>query len=137
MIFSQDSPLSQYYKPPEFADDKTQAKLALLGYNKQGQQNLFGKISSWIPGNNLVMNKLAENTARKSGAKDTMTNIQEDFDNRVNKLGIEAGVVMGAAGAVTGNPQLIGQGLSMTTKFGGALAFDQNDLTTEGGYIYR
>jgi len=137
MIFSNSSPLSQYADSPEFADKATQRKLALRGYDQTGQQNTWGKISSWIPGWGVALNKGAENVAERAGATDTMNNIQQDFDNRLNKLGIYAGVAMGAAGAATGNPQLAMQGLNMTTQFGGALAFDQNDLVTEGQYIYR
>lgn len=137
MIYSTDSPLSQYYKPLDFADDKTSRKLAILGYKNSGEMNTWGKINSWIPGANLLYNKAAEKVASKGGARDSMLNIQQDFDNRVDKIGIEAGVGLGIAGAATGDPALIGQGLNMTTQFGGSLAFDQNELTTEGGYIYR
>ncbi len=137
MIFGTNTPLSQYADSPEFADKQTQRKLALAGYNATGQQNTWGKISSWIPGLGLGLNKRAENIAEKAGATDTMGNIQQDFDNRLDKLGIYGGVAMGALGVATGNPQLAVQGLNMTTQFGGALAFDQNDLVTEGQYIYR
>lgn len=137
MIYSTETPLSQYADSPEFADRATQRKLALAGYDQTGQQNTWGKISSWIPGLGLALNKKAERIAEKGGATDTMANVQQDFDNRVDKMGVYAGVVTGAAGIATGNPQLAMQGLNMTTQFGGALAFDQNDLVTEGQYIYR
>lgn len=135
MIYSTETPLSQYADSPDFADKATQRKLALLGYKQDGTQNLWGKITSW--GGSLGYNKLASSIAEKAGATDTMANIQQDFDNRLNKMGLVLGVAQGVGGAITGNPQMVIQGLNTTTQFGGALAFDQNDLVTEGQYIYR
>lgn len=135
MIYSTETPLSQYADSPDFADKATQKKLALLGYKQDGTQNLWGKITSW--GGSLGYNKLASSIAEKAGATDTMANIQQDFDNRLNKMGLVLGVAQGVGGAITGNPQMVIQGLNTTTQFGGALAFDQNDLVTEGQYIYR
>ncbi len=137
-VFGSNSPLSQYAIDPQFATDpKTKAKLALAGYKYNGVQNSFGKFTSWIPGLNLGLNKIAENVAENNGATDTMGNVGEDFDNRLNKNAIVGGAAMGVAGAVTGNPALAMKGLGMATQFGGALAFDQNNLVTEGQYIYR
>lgn len=139
MIYSTETPLSQYADSPEFADRATQRKLALAGYDQTGQQNTWGKISSAMFGgfSSLAANKLASSIAEKAGATDTMANIQQDFDNRLNKMGLVLGVAQGVGGAVTGNPQMAIQGLNTATQFGGALAFDQNDLVTEGQYIYR
>ena len=137
-VYGTNSPLSQYAIDPQFAtDSKTKAKLGLLGYDQTGQQNAWGKISSWIPGLNLGLNKIAENVAENNGATDTMGNVGEDFDNRLNKNAIVGGAAMAVGGAVTGNPALAMKGLGMATQFGGALAFDQNNLVTEGQYIYR
>lgn len=135
MIYSTETPLSQYADSPDFADNATQRKLALLGYKQDGTQNLWGKITSW--GGSLGYNKLASSIAEKAGATDTMANIQQDFDNRLNKMGLVLGVAEGVGGAITGNPLMVTQGLNTAIQFGGALAFDQNDLVTEGQYIYR
>jgi len=137
MIYSTETPLSQYADSPDFADNATQRNLALLGYKQDGTQNLWGKMTSFGSFNSLATNKLASSIAEKAGATDTMANIQQDFDNRLNKMGLVLGVLQGAGGATTGNPQMVIQGLNTTTQFGGALAFDQNDLVTEGQYIYR
>lgn len=137
MIYSTETPLSQYADSPDFADNATQRNLALLGYKQDGTQNLWGKMTSFGSLNSLGTNKLASSIAEKAGATDTMANIQQDFDNRLNKMGLVLGVAQGVGGAITGNPQMVIQGLNTTTQFGGALAFDQNDLVTEGQYIYR
>lgn len=137
MIYSTETPLSQYADSPDFADKATRRKLALLGYDQTGQQNLWGKMTSFAGLSSLGANKLASSIAEKAGATDTMANIQQDFDNRLNKMGLVQGVVQGVGGAISGNPQMAIQGLNTTTQFGGALAFDQNDLVTEGQYIYR
>ena len=137
MIFTGQTPLSQYYVPPDYVDNPAdRARLAMLGYKPSGEQNTWGKIQSWVnPAFALGYNKIAQNVAK--GSEDTMHNIQEDWDNRLAKAGIWTGAAMAVGGAVTGNPQLIASGLQMGTKFGGQLAFDQNDLVTEGQAIYR
>ena len=61
MIYSTETPLSQYADSPDFADKATQKKLALLGYKQDGTQNLWGKITSW--GGSLGYNKLASSIA--------------------------------------------------------------------------
>lgn len=137
MIYSTETPLSQYADSPDFADNATQRKLALLGYKQDGTQNLWGKMTSFGSFNSLATNKLASSIAEKAGATDTMANIQQDFDNRLNKMGLVLGVAEGVGGAITGNPLMVTQGLNTAIQFGGALAFDQNDLVTEGQYIYR
>lgn len=136
MIFSGQTPLSQYYAAPDYADNPIEKfRLAMAGYKANGEQNTFGKVMSWVPGYNLAANKQAQNIAK--GSDDTMHNIQQDWDNRLAKTGIVAGTALGVAGGVTGNPELAMQGLNMATTFGGQLAFDQNDLITEGQAIYR
>lgn len=136
MIFTSNTPLSQHYAAPDYVDNPIEKfRLAMAGYKANGEQNAFGKVTSWIPGFNLAANKQAEKIAR--GNEDTMHNIGEDWDNRVAKTGIVAGTALGIAGGVTENPQLAMQGLNMATTFGGQLAFDQNDLITEGQAIYR
>jgi len=137
-VYSTNSPLSQYAINQQFAmDSRAKVKLGLLGYDQTGRQNAWGKISSWVPGHNLLLNKLAENVAENSGATDTFGNVKKDFDNRLNKNAIVGGAALAVGGVVTGNPTLAMKGLEMSSQFGGALAFDQNDLVTEGQYIYR
>ena len=153
MIFDTSTPLTQYYDAPDFATGITRTKLGLLGYDQTGQQNTWGKISSWIPGVNLLQNQIAKKVAGKGGAGDTALNIKQDFDNRLMKTGLVAGAaagglgIAGAAGltgtgalgtfAAKNASQLMKSGLDLTTKSGGALAFDQNQLITEGQFIYR
>ena len=128
--------MSQYYAAPDYVDNPLdRAKLAMSGYKPNGEQNAFGKVTSWIPGINLAQNAMAQKYAR--GSEDTMHNISEDFDNRLAKTAIVGGVAMCVAGGVTGNPMLLQKGLDLTTQFAGQLAFDQNDLVTEGQAIYR
>ena len=156
-VYGTSSPLSQYAIDPQFAtDSKTKAKLKLLGYDQTGQQTGFGKATSLIPGVGVGMNLAARGVAEKSGATDAWGNIKEDTDNRIMKtaIGVAAGTaaVGGAAalGAIGGagsgalgtaiaanSGALISGGLGAGAKFGGALAFDQNNLVTEGQYIYR
>ncbi len=136
MIFTSNTPDSQYYAAPDYVDNPLdRAKLAFAGYKANGEQNAWGKTTSWIPGINLAQNAMAQKYAR--GSEDTMHNIGEDWDNRLAKNAIIGGVAMGVAGGVTQNPMLLQQGLDMTTQFAGQLAFDQNDLVTEGQAIYR
>lgn len=136
MIFTSNTPLSQYYAAPDYVDNPADKfRLAMSGYKSTGEQNAWGKITSWIPGYNMLANKQAQRLAR--GSEDAMQNIGEDWDNRVAKTGIVAGTALGIAAGVTGNPQLAMKGLDMATTFGGQLAFDQNDLITEGQAIYR
>ncbi len=137
-VYGTSSPLSQYAIDPQFATDKkVKTGLGFAGYKPNGEQNLWGKITSWIPGVNLLMNKAAENIAEKNGATDTFENVKEDFDNRLDKTAVIGGAALGAAGLATGNMGLAKTGLGLSTQFGGALAFDQNNLVTEGQYIYR
>ncbi len=136
MIFTSNTPSSQYYAAPDYVDNPRDVRrLAMAGYKPTGEQNAFGKIASWIPGINLAQNAMAQKYAR--GSEDAMHNIGEDWDNRVAKTAIVGGVAMGVAGGVTGNPMLLQKGLDLTTQFAGQLAFDQNDLVTEGQAIYR
>jgi len=137
MIFSNQTPLSQYYAPPDYVDNPADAaRLRMLGYKPSGEQTTWGKIQSWLnPIGSLSSNKLAQKVAR--GSEDAMHNIQQDWDNRLAKMGIVAGAGMTVAGAMAGNPELAMQGVQMGVKFGGQLAFDQNDLITEGQAIYR
>lgn len=155
MIFTSQTPLSQYYVPPDYVDNPAdRAKMAWAGYKPSGEQSTWGKISSWIPGVNLLQNKAAEKASR--GSEDAMQNVQEDFQNRITKTAVGLGIVgaglggLGALGVIGGagsgafgtfvgaNSQALMQGgLNLATKFGGQLAFDQNDLVTEGQAIYR
>lgn len=137
MIYSTETPLSQYADSPDFADKATRRKLALLGYDQTGQQNTWGKLTSWAGFASLGANKVAARIAENNGATDAMANINQDFDNRVNKMGVVQGAVQAIGGAAMGNPQMAMQGLNTATQFGGSLAFDQNELITEGQYIYR
>jgi hypothetical protein len=134
-IFNNSSPLVEYAINPKYATGFAKTRLAMLGYNSNGQQNAIGKISSWVPGLNILNNIEAKHVAEKSGAKTSAMNIGEDFDNRVDKLGIEAGVVQGLVGGFTGNPEQLLSGLKTATTYTGSLAFDQNDIQ-EGDSIY-
>ena len=124
-VFTTTPPGSQYFDAPEYVTD-TRHKLALklLGYNAQGQQNTFGKISSWlIPGHAVVANRVAKKIAKESGARDAAGNIQDDLENRIAKVMTMIGVGQTVAGAATGNPQMIQGGIKNTTQsIGGLMA---------------
>lgn len=152
MIFSEQSPLSQYAIDSDFADDATARKLAWLGYKPNGEQSTLGKISSWLPAVGVGLNLAARGVANKNGAEDALANIQQDTDNRLMKTAIGAGVatgglgVLGATGAIGGTVgtwasknafDLIKGGLGMSANFGGQLAFDQEYDLSEQDYIYR
>lgn len=135
--FSLSRPQSMYANEPDYLQEG-KLGLALLGYKPTGEQNTWGKINSWMGTSGITTNALARGYAEKRGATDTWENIKEDTDNRMKKLGVQAGVAMSVAGGITGNPQMVGQGLNMTSNFAGQLAFDQNTgLTDDSEYIYR
>lgn len=124
-VFTTTPPLSQYFDAPEYVTDK-RALLAmkLLGYNAQGEQNTWGKVSSWLmPGHAVVANRVAKKISKESGARDTAGNVQDDLDNRIAKVMTILGVGQAAAGVATGNPQLIQGGIKNTAQgVGGVMA---------------
>lgn len=151
-VFSLEKPLSQYDISSN--DWMENNRLGWLGYNAQGEQNAWGKISSWIPALGVGMNLAARGIANKNGAQDTLDNLKEDTDNRLMKTAVGVGVgtaglgIAGGLGAFAGTGfggflsknafDLAKTGLGMSANFGGQLAFDQeyNDLG-EQDYIYR
>ncbi len=124
-VFTTTPPLSQHFDAPEYVTDK-RALLAmkLLGYNAQGEQNTWGKVSSWMmPGHAVVANRVAKKISKESGARDTAGNVQDDLDNRIAKVMTILGVGQAAAGVATGNPQLIQGGIKNTAQgVGGVMA---------------
>lgn len=135
--FDLSRPQSMYASEPDYLKEG-QLGLSLLGYKPTGEQNTWGKISSWMGLAGVGANAAARHYTEKRGATDTWENIKEDTDNRLMKFGTQAGVGVAAAGAVTGNPQLIGTGLNMTSNFAGQLAFDQDTgMLDDAEYIYR
>lgn len=121
-LFDVIKPISQdYIKPDYFIGSKgDNLKLSLLGYKKDGSQNAFGKIFSFInPVYGILGNKAAQKITQGT---DTEQNIQDDFDNRVAKAKIGLGVAQGVAGAITGNPALIKSGITDTIGGAGALS---------------
>lgn len=111
--FTETLPSSQFFGAPDYVTDRRhKIALSLLGYNATGQQNTWGKISSWLmPGHAVVANRAAKKIAKQTGARDTTENINDDFDNRVAKAMTMFNVAKIAGGAATGNPQLIQSGI--------------------------
>lgn len=108
-IFNTELPKSEFYIPPDYETSPAKKiALAALGYNSRGQENLFGKIKSWIPGSSLLDNFYAQQIS--SG--DTKKNIEDNFDSRLSKTQIGVGVgkallsggtsLMGEAGKLAG-----------------------------------
>lgn len=88
-IFNEELPKSEFYIPPDYETSPAKRiALAALGYNSRGQENLFGKIKSWIPGSSLLENAYASQIA--SG--DTKKNIEDNFGERMSKAQIGIGV---------------------------------------------
>lgn len=124
-VFTTTPPLSQHFDAPEYLTDKRAIMaMKLLGYNAQGQQNTWGKVSSWLmPGHAVVANRVAKKISKESGARDTAGNVQDDLDNRIAKVMTMLGVGHAAAGIATGNPQLIQGGIKNTAQgVGGVMA---------------
>lgn len=124
-VFTTTPPLSQYFDAPDYVTDKrAMMAMKLLGYNAQGEQNTWGKINSWIhPSSAIQANKGATMIAKKSGARDTAGNVEDDLDNRIAKAMTMLGVVQAGAGIATGNPQLIQGGIKNTAQgVGGVMA---------------
>jgi len=132
-LFTDYNPLSTYWTPPKVATGRQEAVLALGGYKKDGSQNLLGKVVSWLPGTNLVQNEMARSYAAEQGLTDVANNIASDFDNRLGKLKTVGGVALGVAGAVTGQPQLIGLGASTAISGASGLAADTDSPMTLNG----
>lgn len=138
MLFGTQAPKSQYFDSPDIINDpKKQAIMKILGFNPNGTQTGWGKALGWIPGIGIGANAIANNIAKNEGASDTRNNTGEAMDNSISKLQTVAGVGMGVAGGLTGNPQLIGQGIGQLTSGIGGLAGDQNDYKMGGGTYYQ
>lgn len=124
-VFTTTPPLSQHFDAPEYVtDNRALLAMKLLGYNAQGEQNTWGKVSSWMmPGHAVVANRVAKKISKESGARDTAGNVQDDLDNRIAKVMTILGVGQAAAGVATGNPQLIQGGIKNTAQgVGGVMA---------------
>lgn len=117
-VFTTTPPLSQYFDAPEYITDKRAIMaMKLLGYNAQGQQNTWGKVSSWLmPLQAVVANRVAKKISKESGARDTAGNVQDDLDNRIAKAMTMLSVGQAAVGIATGNPQLIQGGIKNTAQ---------------------
>ena len=107
-VFSLSRPQSMYAVDPQYATGAEKARLALLGYKASGEQNAFGKVMSWMGPLGLAQNVMARNYTKKIGATDAWENVKEDTDNRVKKLGIQAGAALMAAGGIVAAPALAG-----------------------------
>jgi len=105
-------PTSKFYISPDY-DTSLFRKIALgaLGYNSNGSQNVFGKITSWLPGYNVLSNLAAQNVA--SG--DTKQNIGDDLDNRLAKNQIGLGAIKTALMASSGLSSLAGDNTKTVT----------------------
>ncbi|GAA4420269.1 hypothetical protein GCM10023187_55430 [Nibrella viscosa] len=100
--------------------------LSLMGYNRSGQPNTWGKISSWLPGSSLAMARDARSLALHNGATDTANAIEQDADIRMQKFNTLIGVGQSVAGAVTGNAGLLQGGLQNTLQSSAGLIAGAN-----------
>jgi hypothetical protein len=116
MLFDQTNPSSAYWTPPKLASGGAKTRLALFGYKADGSQNTWGKISSWIPGANLMTNISAQQVARGEGLTDVANNVAADTDNRLQKLSTLMSVGKTVAGAITANPDMIQSGIQGVTQ---------------------
>ena len=92
-IFNTELPKSEFYIPPDYETSPAKKlALAFMGYNSRGEENAWGKISSWIPGASLLDNWKATQIA--SG--DTKKNIKANFDERLSKTQVGLGVAKAA-----------------------------------------
>lgn len=107
-VFSLSRPQSMYATDPQYATGAEKARLALLGYKASGEQNAFGKFMSWQGPLGVAQNIMARNYTKKIGATDAWENVKEDTDNRIKKLGIQAGATLMAAGGIVAAPALAG-----------------------------
>ena len=138
MLFGTQKPTSQYFDSPDIINDpKKQAIMKILGFNPNGEQSGWGKALGWIPGIGTGANLLANNIAKKDGATDTLHNTNESVDNSLSKLKTVAGVGLGIAGGLTGNPMLLGQGIGQLTSGIGGLAGDSNNYKMGGSSLYQ
>lgn len=121
-IFNTELPKSEFYIPPDYETSPAKKiALAALGYNSRGQENLFGKIKSWIPGSSLLDNFYAQQIS--SG--DTKKNIEDNFDSRLSKTQIGVGV---GKALLSGGTSLIGEAGNAGKLVGGTT--DTNTLST-------
>lgn len=92
-IFNTELPKSEFYIPPDYETSPAKKlALAFMGYNSRGEENAWGKVSSWIPGASLLDNWKATQIA--SG--DTKKNIKANFDERLSKTQVGLGVAKAA-----------------------------------------
>ena len=96
-------------KPSYFSGSKANnALLALSGYRKDGSANLFGKITDFLPGVGILKNLGAQAITKGT---DSFGNVKDNMDNATSKgmIGFNVGKI--AAGAITGNPNMVKSGI--------------------------
>lgn len=111
-LFDSMAPPETRYTPLQVATGQAKSRLALTGYKPDGSQNLWGRITSWIPGAGVTTNLAAQRIAKQEGLTGVAGNIADDADNRMSKLIAQLGIVQAGAGLFTGNLQMARSGFT-------------------------
>lgn len=120
MEFTDQSPSSKYWIPPKYATGSSKFWLKLMGYDAAGNRNNWGKLLTVIgPSNGLLANYGAQRIARNNGADGTQENVLNSMHTNASMFKVQAGAGKILGGAMSGNQELISDGVSsIGTGFG-------------------
>ena len=111
MIFDTIQPESkQFIKPNYFKGSRfDKFLLGLSGYKENGEANIFGKITDFIPVTGTIKNLIGQ---KITDGTDSEANVADNMDNVNAKGQIGIGIGKTVAGAFSGNPELIKSGIT-------------------------